>query len=156
VTARVTAIDLASRFVTLSDADGDSITVFATDEVKRLNEVKVGDTVRADYKVTLLGELREPTEEEKQHPLVAIDLAGRAPQHHAPAGGTARGFKAVTTVRAIDLNQRTVTLMGPLGDQVMIGDAKPENLARLKVGDTVVVTYTEAMVISLEKTSPSR
>jgi len=42
--------------------------------VKRLNEVNVGDDVTADYYVSLAGELRAPTEEEKEHPLTILDV----------------------------------------------------------------------------------
>ncbi len=66
VTAKVEAIDQAKREVTLKGPLGNVVTFVVDERVKRLNEVKVGDEVTADYYVSLAGELRAPTKEEKK------------------------------------------------------------------------------------------
>ena len=49
------------------------------------------------------------------------------------------------TVKAIDLNTRTVTLMGPQGETTMkVGD-QVQNLAQVKPGDTIVARYYESV-----------
>ena len=60
VTATVQAIDLAKREVTLKGSLGNVVTFTVDQRVKRLNEVKVGDEVTADYYISLAGELRPP------------------------------------------------------------------------------------------------
>lgn len=155
VTAKVEAIDQAKREVTLKGPLGNVVTFVVDERVKRLNEVKVGDEVTADYYVSLAGELRAPTEDEKKNPLTILAGAARAPKGTAPAGGGLRAFKVVATVIGLDLPTQSVTLEGPLGNSGTIRAEKVENLKQLRLGDTVVVTYTEALAISLQKAQPA-
>src|SRR4051812_29180822 len=69
-TATVQAVDLEKRELTLRDPLGDVKTVTVDKAVKRLNEIKVGDDVTAKYYISLAAELRQPTEEEKNSPLM--------------------------------------------------------------------------------------
>ena len=94
VTAKVEAIDQAKREVTLKGPLGNVVTFAVDERVKRLNEVHVGDEVTADYYVSLAGELRTPTEEEKNHPLTIIDGAARAPNDTSPAAGAFAGSRS--------------------------------------------------------------
>jgi hypothetical protein len=68
VTAKVEAIDYAKREVTLKGPLGNVVSFAVDERVQRLNEVKVGDEVTAEYYVSLAGELRTPTAEEKNIP----------------------------------------------------------------------------------------
>ena len=154
VTAKVEAIDPAKREVTLKGPLGNVVTFAVDKRVKRLNEVKVGDEVTADYYVSLAGELRAPTEEEKKTPLTILEGGARAPKGTAPAGGVLRAFKVVATVVGLDLPTQSVTLEGPLGNSGTIRAENVEKLKQLRLGDTVVVTYTEALAISLQKAQP--
>lgn len=155
VTAKVKAIDYTTRKITLQDASGHSATFIAGDAIQRLNEVKVGDSVKAEYSVTLLAERRPPTAEETQNPIAVVAVSGRADQAHAPAGGAAMATRVVTTVQAIDLPNMRVTLQGPMGDSTTFHAKNPENVKKLRIGDTIVITYTEALGLSLVKLSNS-
>ncbi|MHC4666621.1 MAG: hypothetical protein ACYS9T_11820, partial [Planctomycetota bacterium] len=79
IRATVEAIDYQSREVTLRGPRGNAITFTADERVRRLNEIKVGDEVVADYYVSLATELREPTAEEKESPLTLVAGATKAP-----------------------------------------------------------------------------
>lgn len=151
VKATVQAIDQRTRQMTLRTEHGDTVTFTVDKRVKRLNEVHVGDVVAANYYISIAGELRAPTAEEEKNPAVVVAGQAKAPQGTEPAAGALRVFRLVTTVQAIDLANQTVTLRGPLGNDVTIRARKPENLKLMRVGDTIVVTYTEALAISLEK-----
>lgn len=151
VTAKVEAIDQKTREVTLKGQDGHVVKFVASPAVQRLNEVKVGDEVTAEYFQSLAGELRAPTEAEKAEPLVYVEGAGRAPKDKAAAGGAGRAVKVVAKVTAIDLAAQTFTLQGPNGNSGSIRAEKLENLKKLKVGDTIIVTYVEALAVSLKK-----
>jgi hypothetical protein len=151
VTAKVQAIDQSKREVTLKGPLGNVVTFVVDERVKRLNEVKVGDEVTADYYVSLAGELRAPTEDEKKSPLTILAGAARAPKGTSPAGGALRAFKVVATVIGLDLPTQSVTLEGPLGNSGSIRAENADNLKKLRLGDTIVVTYTEALAISLQK-----
>jgi L-ascorbate metabolism protein UlaG (beta-lactamase superfamily) len=151
LTAEVTAVNLATREVTLKGPQGNEVTVEAGPEVKRLDEVKVGDNVRVDYLVAVAAEVRPPTAEEAEHPLVIMDAGGRAPSESAPAGGVARQLKVVTTIEALNRPDQTVTVKGPMGNYLTARVADPERLTKVHIGDTVVIVYTEALAVSLEK-----
>jgi hypothetical protein len=150
VTATVKQVNYATREVTLADQSGNELTIVADQSVQRLNEVKVGDEVVAVYRATLVGELREPTAEEKANPIVAVAAAGRAPMSSAPAGGVGTIVRVVTTVQAIDLPNMRVTLQGPMGDLAIVKARNKQNVERLKINDTIVITFSEAMAVSLE------
>jgi len=60
----------------------------------------------------------------------------------------------VATVVGLDLPTQSVTLEGPLGNSGTIRAENVEKLKQLRLGDTVVVTYTEALAISLQKSQP--
>ncbi len=151
LTAEVTAINLATREVTLKGPGGNEVTVTAGDAVKRLDEVKVGDFVRVDYLVSIAAEVRQPTPAEEHDPLVITDAAGRAPADMAPAGGVARQLKVVTTIEALDRRDNTVTVRGPRGRYLTARVADPSRLTQVHIGDNIVIVYTEALAVSLEK-----
>jgi hypothetical protein len=152
VSARVETLDKTTRQVTLKGPAGNVVSFKVDPAVKRLNEVNVGDFVTADYYVSLAGELRAPTEAEKLEPISIKEGAAKAPMGSSPAGGAVSVIKVVATVVGLNLTTMTVSLQGPMGN---IGDVQAEsveNIKKLRLGDTIVVTYTEALAISLEKT----
>jgi hypothetical protein len=151
ITASVEAIDLADREVTLKGPLGNSVTFTVDQRVKRLNEVKVGDLVRADYYVSVAAELRGPTAEEKKTPFVVLDAAGKSPPGTSPAAGGLRRFKVVTTIEGLDRPTQTITIKGPRGNYFTARVADPSRLPHMRIGENVVVTCTEALAISLEK-----
>ena len=152
ITAAVESINQANREVTLKGPLGNSVTFTVDKRVKRLDEVKVGDFVRADYYVSIAAELRKPTSAEKKNPLVLLDAAGKAPPGTSPAAGGLRRFKVVTTIEGLDRPTRTITVKGPLGNYLTARVANPDNLTKMRIGENIVLTYTEALAISLEKT----
>ena len=151
VTASVEAIDFTNREVTLKGPLGNTVTFTVDQRVKRLNEVKVGDFVRADYYVSVAAEVREPTAEEKKHPLEVVEAAAKAPPGTSPAAGGLRRFKVVTTIEGLDRPTQTVTVKGLRGNYLTARVADPSRLTKVRIGDKIVITYTEALAISLEK-----
>jgi len=57
------------------------------------------------------------------------------------------------TVEEINLEDNTFKLKGPSGEINEYVAHDPENLKKAAVGDLVVITYTQAVAISVEKTS---
>ena len=66
--------------------------------------------------------------------------------------GMAQTISVRATIKAIDAQSREVTLVGPLGREVVV-TAGPEvkNFAQLKSGDHVDVQYAEALIVELRK-----
>jgi len=88
-------------------------------------------------------------------PAAAAQAAAETKEHVASEPGKAamaRTTKIVATVEAIDLAKREVTLKGPKGKVVTL-TAGPDvrNLEQVKVGDSVIVGYLEALSLTLMK-----
>ena len=151
VTAKVLAVDLEKRELTVKGPLGNEHTLTVDKAVKRLNEVKVGDEVTAKYYVSVAGELREPTEDEKKNPLVVMEGAAKAPKGTSPAAGGLRVIRVVATVEGLERPTRMVTLKGPRGNYLDVRARDVGRLEKLHLGDTVVVTFTEALAVSVDK-----
>ena len=151
VTASVEGIDYTNREMTLKGPLGNQVTFTVDQRVKRFDEIKVGDFIRADYYVSVAAEIRPPTAEEEKTPFVLLDAAGKAPPGTAPAAGGLRRFKVVTTIEGLDRPSRTVTVKGPRGNYFTTRVADPSLLPKVRIGDHAVVTFTEALAISVEK-----
>ena len=154
VTAKVEAIDLAKREVTLKGPLGNVETVVVGDEVKRLNEIKVGDDVTAKYYIGIAAELRAPTEEEKKEPYKVMDDTAKTPKGESPGAGVARTVRVIATVEGLDRPTQTATLKGPRGRYLTVRVEDPAVLLKPHIGDTVIVTAVEALAVSVEKVAP--
>lgn len=150
-TATVQAVDVEKRELTLKGPLGNVETLRVDPAVKRLNEIKVGDDVTAKYYVSIAGELREPTAEEKRNPLTIVEGAAKAPKSASPAAGGLRVIRVVATVEGLARPTRMVTLKGPRGNYMDVRARDVKRLEKLHLGDTIVVTFTEALAVSVEK-----
>jgi hypothetical protein len=95
-------------------------------------------------------EVRKPTPEEEQNPLVVLTATGRAGPEAAPAGSAMRQIRAVVTIESLDRTAQTVTVKGPRGKYFVARVADPSRLEQVHIGDTILLTFTEAEVISLK------
>jgi hypothetical protein len=68
-----------------------------------------------------------------------------------PAGAAARQVTVTAMVQAIDRKTPAIALMGPAGDVVTVRVLDPKNLEKVKVGDKLLITYTESLAISVER-----
>lgn len=151
ITATVETIDFQERKVALRGPAGNVMAFTVDERVRRLNEIKVGDEVVAGYYVSLATELRKPTAEEKASPLSVVAGAGKMPSNLPPGVAGVSQIRAVVTVVGIDRSAETVMVKGPMGRYAAVRVLYPDRLRKLRLGDTVVVTYTEAVAISVEK-----
>ena len=149
-TGTIDAIDYTNREVTLKDREGHTETIAVGPEVKRLAEAKVGDRVTVNYYLGFNAELRKPTPEEEANPIMAVEAAGRAGQDAPPAAGGVRRLKVVATIEGLDRPTQTVTVRGPLGRYFRARVADPSRLEQARIGETIVVTFTEAAAVSLK------
>jgi hypothetical protein len=152
--ARVAAIDHATRRVTLVDASGEKLTFRADEAVRNLDQVKVGDVLQGELVENLLIEARPATADEKAEPVALVEGVVGAPPGEKPAGLYVRELRSVFTVASIDKAAGGGELRDAQGQLHFVKARDPAVLDRLKVGDTVVVTYTEAL--SLEVVAPGK
>jgi hypothetical protein len=151
VSGVVESVDLATRKVGIRGPKGGLLLIKAGENVERLDEVEVGDEVVAEYHISVVAEFREPTPEEEANPLVFLETAAKAPPGADPAGGALAMIRAVVTIEGIDRPTQTVTVMGPQGNYLVADVLDPTRFDRISIGDPVIVTYTEALGVALEK-----
>ena len=147
-TAIVEAVDQSTRMVTLKGPKGNSVTFKAGDQVKNLAQVKVGDEVKFAYYESVAVRVLKAGE--------AFPAAGessamsRAKPGDKPAGVVAKEVTVGATITAIDKKAKTATLKGENGKSVTVTPLRPEKLDEVKVGDRLVITYTEAVAVKVE------
>lgn len=146
LTATVTAIYQDTREVTLRTEDGTEVTFVASEDVKNLAQVEVGDVLHVVYAEALAYEVRKGGT--AVAPATAI-AGGAAELGQRPAGALARQTTATVAITAIDRTVPSVTFQGPAGNTRTIKVLHPEKLEGVSVGDTVELTFTEALAIKV-------
>ena len=147
VTATITAIDKATRDVTLKGPQGNELTVTAGPEVKNFDNLKVGDQVNLSYIEALTLELKKGGGMIVQRTEKA-GAAGAKPGEK-PAGAVGRQVTVVADVVGVDPAKQTVTLKGPQRT-VNLRIPDPEQFKRVAKGDQVEATYTQAVALAVE------
>ena len=148
-TATVEAVDQSTRMVTLKGPKGNSVTFKASDEVRNLAQVKVGDEVKFAYYESLAVRVLKTGE---AFPTAGESAAmARAKPGEKPAGVMGTETSVNATITAIDKAAKTATLKKEDGKSVTVTPLDPKNLDKVKVGDRLVLTYTEVVAVKVEK-----
>jgi Cu/Ag efflux protein CusF len=146
MTATIEAIDVANRLVTLKGPDGNLAEVYVDESHKRFNDLKVGDQVKASYYESLAVNVRKPGD---PAPTSGIKEA-ITPRVGGPGGTISQQATITVTIMALDPAVPSVTVKGPKGNVMSMRIKDPKRLEGIKVGDTVDVTYTRALLISVD------
>ncbi len=150
ISAKVAAIDLAKRTVTLVGPEGKNLVVEAGDKVRNLDQIQVGDKVTVDYYEGLLAQVNAPGAATNE--VGMMDAAVRAAKGERPGGGVATSVTATVTIEFVDNFRHVVQFKGPTGNLTVLQVKRPEfreMLKNLKAGDTVNLTYFEAVAVSV-------
>ena len=146
LTATVTALDKATRDVTLKGPQGNELTLTAGPDVKNFDQIKVGDQVNVEFIQALTLELQ------KGGGLVVARTeqkgAVAAKPGEKPAAAAGRQVTIVADVIATDPAKQTITLKGPK-QTVDMRITDPEQFKRIAKGDQVEATYTQAVAMAL-------
>jgi Cu/Ag efflux protein CusF len=147
VTATVEAIDMQSREVALRYPDGLLEVLVVGEEARNLDQVRIGDLVRAEYRVGMIVAL-SPAEDGVRERTDTVSV-GRSEPGQKPAGIVRNTVRAKGVVLAVDQDARTVKLQGALRI-VTLPVAEDIDLSQIKVGDTVHAAYEESVAISVQ------
>jgi hypothetical protein len=144
LTATITALNPATREITFKGPKGNSVTLVATDEVKRFSDLKVGDQVTVTYTESIAVRLAKPGE-------AAASASADASRSTGPKPGGAAKAEAtvVVTLENIDPTVPSVTFKSASGDLRTVRVRDPKNLVGYKLGDKVAITYTESVAIDV-------
>jgi hypothetical protein len=155
VTAKVLAIDLKNRLVTLK-GPVNTWEVEVGPEVQRLSEVKVGDNVVIKYYEAIAISILKP--EKAKVGVVQTEKVDRAVPGERPAGLMCTQTTMNMKVLVVNLGDNSVTLQGPKKRTEWIKVKDPDlqpHLKDLQVGDIVQITYDEALAMSVEESPGS-
>ena len=147
MTATVVAIDLQTRIVSLKGEDGEVRDIKVGEEAVNLPQVKVGDLVTIKFYESIAVEVIKPGTFAGAGEKTAIV---KAKPGEMPGGMVAKQVSVTATITAIDKQKSTITLKGPEGKLNTVKVQDPANLEKVKVGDELMITYTEALAISVE------
>jgi len=143
----VTAIDKATRTLTLKDSSGKSFDLAAGDEVKNFAQIKVGDEVVVEYVRALSLELKKGGKvRERRDSADAV----RAKPGEKPAGAVGRRLTGVADVIDVDQKNSTITLKGAKGNVVELHVKNPDHFKVVKKGDQVEFDYIEAVAVAVQ------
>lgn len=145
-TATITAIDQKTRSVTIRAEDGVVDTFTVSPEVKRFNELKVGDTIKATYYESLVFQLRKPGD--PAPPAGTSVGAGRL--ENVPGGKIGRQDTTTVTVKAVDPDVPSLTVVTAGGATVTRKVTDKKNLEGVKPGDKIDITFTQGVMVSAE------
>ncbi len=149
-TVTIEAINAKGREVTLKNEKGEVETFTVGPDMKRFDELKVGDKVNATYYESYVFELRKPGEasNKAEEQGVVARIKGEL-----PAAAVAKQHKTTVTVKAIDMDAASITVAGTDGKTVTHKVEDKARLAGVKVGDRIDITYTEALLLAIERSN---
>jgi len=147
IQATVVGLDLPGRVITLKGPKGNQVTFHVGDQVKNLDQVKVGDLVVAKYYESIAVKVTKPGAPAAE----SVDVVAGAKKGEQPAGVAIQQESVKAKITAIGKHKESVTLTGPEGNSMTIKVKDPKKLDGVKVGDDVEITYTQALAIAVEK-----
>lgn len=148
VTAEITAIDGDERLITLEDELGNVESLYAGPEIKRFDQLEVGDEVTFRYYESLISQIRKAGDSapSKTDGMPTV-VRGTGPK---PSGTLSQQLSATVTVESLDpsLSSVTVTLEDGRAMSFKVEDKKL--LEGVQVRNKVDLTYTAALMITLK------
>jgi Cu/Ag efflux protein CusF len=152
MTTTVDKVDLKKREVTIKTADGSPVMIQVPENVQNLQNLKPGDKVQIDYYQSVALSLQKKP---GTLPMEARTFTAKpSTSGNMPGGTMAQEIDATANVKKVDMSKGTVTIEGPEGkmDTITVKDPQlKQELSKVKPGDAINVTYTEAMAISAMK-----
>ncbi len=125
---------------------GRSLDVIAGDEVRNFDQIRVGDSVTAQYHQALTLELKKTKATGSTTETLA---AARAKPGERPAGVVGREITVLADVVAVDPKKSIISLKGPRGNIVDLKVQNQDHFKVVKVGDQVEAVYTEALAVAV-------
>ena len=148
ITATVTAVDAATRKLTLETRDGATTTFKAGPEVANFNQIQVGDHVKARVAQQLVVFVRNTGEPANDGGAAVVALT---PLGAKPGVLMADTVEVTAKVQALDLKHRQATLRFPNESTRTFQVREDVDMTKAKLGDEVVFRVTEALAITVEK-----
>lgn len=149
--AEVTAVDAATRKVTLKGQNGKSFDVIAGDEVKNFAQIKAGDKVTVEYLRAFTAEVKKVAKGEMKAATATVKETENvsAKPGEKPAGAEGVKVTALVDVIAVNKKNKTITVKGAKGNTVKLDVKNPDHFKAVKKGDQIEIVYVEAMALAV-------
>jgi len=148
VTVRVVGVSESARTVTLQLSNGKIVTYKVGKDVRNFAQLKRGDTIKATLLDALAVYIQKmggrPTATETQTVMLA-------PKGAKPGMIVANTIRVTGKIQLVDMTNRMVTITGPGGMSKGFKVGHNVDLRGLRAGDDVVVRYTEAVALDVQK-----
>lgn len=148
IRATVTAIDQATRQVTLANGQGKTVTITAGPEVRNLAQVKPGDVVLAQQ-TTSVTYILSPHGSKTPPDQAALSRV-RAEPGEMPAGGVGSQVIVTGVVVAVDTGANTISLVDPSGGAIRTihvrSDRGRAQLPNIQPGDRITAIFRDIIV----------
>lgn len=148
IQGKVKSIDKQNRSVVVVGAQGKEVALNLGPQVKNFDQIKVGDLVTLTYVQALALDLHKSVNGGKLGQPIVAEESVRAAPGSKPAGAIERTVTLTANVIKVDQKTQMVTLKGP-NRTVELKVKDPAVLQKVKVGDQVDATYTEAVAIEV-------
>ncbi|MGO9020975.1 MAG: hypothetical protein ACLQVJ_21745 [Syntrophobacteraceae bacterium] len=139
----IETIDNNKRAMNIKTADGKFVAVNAPESVKRFDELKVGDKVKATYNNNVIVRLKPPGEP-------AVDTADPTYARGETSGTAGTVRRMTATIVAIDKSASSITFAGPNEWKYSRRIVDPTVFDQVKVGDRVDIIWNTDLTVSRE------
>ena len=147
ITATVEAIDSAKRELTLKGPKGNYVVMECPDSVKRFNEIKVGDKITVKYMEALVLEVHKADSAAKLGTTGTMGVERM--KSEKPAATVSRQITATVAVVSVDMAAPSITVKTAEGNTLSFRVKDKKKLEGVHPGDKLVVTYSEAVAMSV-------
>ncbi len=139
----ISAIDAATRTITLKNAEGKTFSFVAGEKVKNFDKFKVGDKVNAEYLQVVTVELLKKDSQVRSRVIETDSVKAKS----AKAGGAfGEKLTVVGNVLSVDKKNSKVRVQG-VEHTMNLKVNDPEQLKLIKKGDQIKATYTHAFAM---------
>lgn len=148
VTVKVVGVNQTARTLTLEMPSGNTVTYRVGKNIRNFSQIKKGDTIKA----TLLDSLAVYIQKHGGKPTATeTTTVVLSPRGAMPGAIVANTIRITGKIQLVDAQNRTITVTGPSYMSKAFKVGHNVNLSGLKAGDDVVVRYTEALAINVQK-----
>ncbi len=146
---KVVSVDAATRTVVVEGERGALVEIQAPKDSPNFEQIQVGDPVSATY-VESIAIAIAPVPDAQPGISKMVDVA-TAPKGATPGVTIAERIELRAVVKAVDTENRKVTLDVPGGGERTLKVANGIDVEKIKVGEQVSVALTRALAISIDK-----
>ncbi len=148
IQGKVKSIDKQNRSVVVVGPQGKEVALALGPQARNFDQIKVGDLVTLTYVQALALDLHKSVNGGKLGQPIVSEESVRAAPGSKPAGAVERTVSLTANVMKVDQKSQMVTLKGP-NRTVELKAKDPAVLQKIKVGDQVDATFTEAIAIEV-------